>query len=214
MRRFAKDKPKHPKRVKTGGGRRPSDTATSVRAPLLTDVNSLTSQRQFMDKLLDTFNNRRTAVDARATLICTFSVALFGYLFTQPATLLGDTPSRGTIGMYVLLLLPSFASVVYSLSLVAPLRRATRERRADTRSLTWFYLIPRYSMDEYSVEVRNLSDRDILDLTIKQVHELSCLLQQRYRRLTLASQYLNVSLITIFVLFLMRAIITILKATS
>jgi hypothetical protein len=173
----------------------------AAKAPSTRESQGTLSHRQFLEKLLDTFNNRRTAVDVRATVICTVSLALFGFLITQGAEIFKGFSTTVRLVMISMVILPTFGSVAYSLSLVAPLRRPRKERK-NRGTLTWFYQIPNQTLSEYQANIKALTDSELIDQTAKQVYELSVLLKNRYDRLMNACQYLEIAIILLFV-FLM-----------
>jgi hypothetical protein len=156
------------------------------------------SHQQFLEKLLDTFNNRRSAVDSRATIICTISLALFGFLPTQGSDIFENLPVTARYIIISMVIVPTFASVVYSLSLIAPLRRPRKERKTKTKTLTWFYKIPEQTLPEYQASIKALTESELIDQTAKQVYELSVLLKARYDRLLYACWYLEIAIILLF----------------
>jgi hypothetical protein len=156
------------------------------------------SHRQFLEKLLDTFNNRRSAVDSRATIICTISLAMFGFLLTQGPDIFKSLPATVRYIMIALVIAPTFGAVAYSLSLIAPLRRPRKERKTKMKSLTWFYKIPEQTLSEYQASVKGLTESELIDQTSKQVYELSVLLKTRYDRLLYACWYLEIAIILLF----------------
>ena len=164
-------------------------------------IKESTSHRQFLEKLLDTFNNRRSAIDSRATFICTIGLALFGFLLTQSKEIFKGLSGPIISLLIILEILPLIVSIIYSLSLIAPLRRPRQKRRIREKTLTWFFHIPLQTLDEYQANVLGLTEYELAEQTAKQVYELSLLLRIRYCRLMNACWYLGMSII-IFCIFL------------
>lgn len=164
-------------------------------------TKEITSHRQFLEKLLDTFNNRRTAIDSRATFICTIGLALFGFLLTQSGEIFKNLSGPKISLLIILEVLPLIVSIIYSLSLIAPLRRPRQKRRIKEKTLTWFFHIPSQTLDEYKANVLGLTEYELAEQTAKQVYELSILLRIRYCRLMYACWYLGISII-LFSIFL------------
>lgn len=167
-------------------------------------------QLQFLETLLMTLNGRRHAVDARAAVVCTISIALAGFLLSQSDTLYGGLPSILPEILPIIALVPTFIAVIKSVSLIAPVRRFTAVRGTRPRSLTWFYRIPELSLAEYRNSVKKLSTDDVVDQTAKQIYELSILLRARYRQLISTCRYLGAGLILTLGTVLVKLISTVL----
>lgn len=169
-----------------------------------TSAASTSIQRQFCEKLLDTFNNRRSAVDNRTYVIGTIGLAFFGFLLTQGDTVFADFQPETRHVCLALLLVPSFASIAYCLSLITPLRRPRRRRKAKEHSLSWFYLIPDQPLLEYEAQINKLTDADLTRETIRQVYEIAGVLKIRYDRLRLACIYLETAVILFFLMLITK----------
>lgn len=161
-----------------------------------------TSHRQFLEKLLDTFNNRRTAVDSRATIICTVGLAFFGFLLTQSKEIFNGLSTFKVSLFVTLVLIPLVVSVIYSLSLIAPLRRPRKKRINEEKTLTWFFHIPQQTLAEYQENIMGLTESQLVEQTAKQVYELSVLLRTRYCRLIYSCWYLGISIILFTILLI------------
>lgn len=158
-------------------------------------------RKEFLYNTLTALDNRRTAVDARSSVclaISTTSLVLILSQYDKDSLLMPK--SLFELIMYVFILLTLSISVLFSILLVAPIRKYNKPiKNKAIKNYSWFYAIARETKNEYINSIRNVQEKDILIELASQVYSISLLLDKRYNRLSVLCWFLNISLLLIMI---------------
>jgi len=139
---------------------------------------------KFLELLLDMQDRRRDAIDIRASVVLSVAVVILGFVLDKGSELLKDAPLRMThplfLGVVVLLL---FMSILFSLRLVAPIRRPRPQWKARVAIWTWFWAIGAEKKEEWVLGVTALHDDVMRTELAGTIHDISVLLRRRYNDL-------------------------------
>lgn len=158
-------------------------------------------RKEFLYNTLAALDNRRTAVDARSSVclaVSTTSLVLILSQYDKDSLLMPK--SLFELIMYVLILLTLSISVLFSILLVAPIRKYNKPiKNRAIKNYSWFYAIARGTKNEYIDSIKNVKEKDILIELASQVYSISLLLDKRYNRLSVLCWFLNISLFLIMI---------------
>lgn len=161
--------------------------------------DSFDHRMQLVGALLQTCDNRRSALDVRATVLVTIALALMGFILAEKATVFSHLPQVLMVGVSSLVVFFAILSLSFSLRTVAPLHDDPSADAETTNSVTYPYHISDQPVEEYCKRISALSRDEVLCCSAKQIYELSGVLRQRYDALTKSSVYLWLSIITLLV---------------
>ncbi len=158
-------------------------------------------RKDFLYNTLNALDNRRTAVDARSSVCLAVSTTSLVLILSQydKDSLLMPTNIFELI-IYILILLTLSISVLYSILLVAPIRKYNKPvKNKLIKNYSWFYAIARGTKNDYIDSINSLKKKEILTELSSQVYSISLLLDKRYYRLSILCCFLNISLFLIIV---------------
>jgi ribonuclease BN (tRNA processing enzyme) len=162
--------------------------------------------QEFLYDLLEALDRRRSAVDSRCTVVFTVSGVTLGLFMTQlkSGEILYHQNEPWRVAFSAAILFFLLLASIYGLSLIAPIARPRKMRRAQRGepSLSWFYRIAEADESNYLDLVLKQTPETILKETANQVFKISCLLRIRYERLdrTCRLLYAALSFLAVYVL--------------
>ncbi|MCX7749351.1 MAG: DUF5706 domain-containing protein [Clostridia bacterium] len=156
------------------------------------------SQKAFLYSLLASFDTRRNAVDMRCSITLALGIGSLIAVLSQmkAGEFLYPTIFSMKVGILIIILLILISCIV-CLSLISPITRTRKEKKMPSKSISWFYLIANMTINEYSKEIQNLDDKEMIQELSKQVVLISKLLKKRYNRLIVACNFLSIGLVCI-----------------
>lgn len=158
---------------------------------------------EFLYQELNWLDDRRNAIDMRATVVlavCSFAI---GSLFSQwkVGEFLYSPNSDFMKSIYLTNIIIFIISLLESLSLIAPINRTLKLRKEVYknkklyRTLTFFYDIAKFETDNSYYELLEAKSNEELKMELsKQIVQISKLLRFRYLRLQSACDFLNIGL--------------------
>lgn len=171
---------------------------------------------KFLYFVLNSFDDRRSAIDKRATVVLAASSLALGLIFNQVSV--GDFFYPGESTFYkiiiALIMIGFTISSCMSLYLIAPISRTRHIRRKEKmnptdplkKTLTWFYLLSDSNSVAYNNTISELTLPDIEKELCNQVIKISNLLKKRYLRLKSACNILYFALSVLLIYSLLKII--------
>lgn len=158
---------------------------------------------EFLYNVLNWLDDRRNAIDMRATVVLAIGSLAIGSLFAQWKV--GEflyTPQSNIMKYgYLADIIIFIIAILKSLSLIAPINRPSelkkkiQKNKEAFRTLTFFYDIAEHETKESYYELlKGKSENEIKIELSKQVVEISALLKIRYDRLQSACNFLSLGL--------------------
>lgn len=157
---------------------------------------------EFLYYTLNALDSRRDAIDARANIVLLLSTIVFGFFSSQLSDGGLFYPENTFNYIATLLILAATSSAcIFSVRLISPIVRNSKERQNTSKSLSWFYLISNMTKDEYASEIRSANNEVIINELSTQVVLISKLLTKRYLRSKIAcySLYISLALLTAYI---------------
>jgi hypothetical protein len=172
---------RHRSHVQGGKGEEARDSAATI---------------AFLDLMIVEFNDRRKAIDSRALILATVSVAQLGFIITQTDSLGSNIPTPYRPIIVTTLVAGAVWSTAANLALVAPLRRSRARRKTKSESLTWFYAVADLDPDEYLAQIAPLSEHQFALQRSQLAVDIAGLLKKRYISMVSAARILKLSLVS------------------
>lgn len=166
------------------------------------DTN-LDAQQRFVYDLLGALDRRRSAVDTRCAVVFAMTGLSLGLFVNLTKTDAPLDPSSAVWAqcLYSRILTTLMLALLFGLSLIAPISRPRKVRKADAGkpSLSWFYRIADMEIAAYAKLVTQQTSATLLEETSDQVVRISRLLKRRYDRLQRTCYVLALSVVLFLV---------------
>lgn len=138
----------------------------------------------FLYFTLEALDNRRNSIDARCNILLIISTTIAVFFVSQ----LGRDGLLYPNNIFLFVNACCITSEVLMITLsyiflISPIPRRRKQRKKNTKSLSWFYLIANSTKEEYYADIQNLSDIDIAKELSSQIITISKLLRKRYLRM-------------------------------
>jgi hypothetical protein len=165
-------------------------------------------QLEFLYSVMTALNDRRTAMDQRATLIVTIAIAELGIVFTQINGLLGNFSVTARTVLLVRSVSASFVALVEAARIILPVT-PRGQHLADPKNprVAWFVSIAQFTAAEYEEFIRATTTSDLVRVMSSQVSEVSYVLKGRYFKLNFSGRALVISTLIIAVAATSNAIV-------
>jgi hypothetical protein len=157
------------------------------------------SKLEFLYFTLNAFDNRRTAIDARTSIVLLFSTTMTVFFASQLAEGGFFYPKNQFLLIFAIFIAAlAVVSCIYSLRLISPLKRPKKERKVKQKSLSWCDIVADKTPDDYEREIKELDDAGLVTELSTQAVRISVLLKKRYKLLDNACKIQYVVLCFLF----------------